>query len=460
MEAKSFSVQRLINMYLIQSEVGQDKSITAHRGCAGLKSFATVGGGSIRNGISSTSGRMFVVSGQDFYEVLSDGTSVNHGSLNTQVGRVSIAENKLQIIVVDGQDGWIFTKATDTWAQITSVNFPTCSVVTYQDGYFIVTEDDTQKFYISNINDGLLWDALDFTSAESSPDDLISVISDNGNLWLLGNRSVEAYQNTGNAAFPFERISGAVIQTGCAGKYTVQKFDNSIVWLGVDEQGQGVVWRTNGYQVQRISTQAIERLIDESDDYTDSFAFVYHERGHMFYCLQIRNRETTLCYDASTGQWHERAYLDTNTNDFVLHRASCFMFFDQKGLIGDRETGDIYEMSLDYNDDAGNPQVREGTGVHIQEEKLNIPINTFELDMEVGQGLTTGQGSDPQIMLQVSKDGGYTWGNELWRDVGKKGKYNTRVIWRRLGIGRDIVFRVRISDPVFVQINEAYLNGD
>ena len=460
MEAKSFSVQRALNIYPLASDVGADKSISALRPCAGLSLFATVGGGSIRNGISSTSGRMFVVSGQDFYEVFADGTSTDHGSLNTQVGRVSIAENKFEIIVVDGQDGWIFTKATDTWTQITSVNFPTCSTVTYQDGYFIVVEEGTQNFYISGINDGLSWGALDFTSVESSPDDLLSVISDNGNLWLLGNRSVEVYQNTGNATFPFERIAGAIIQTGCAGKYTVQKFDNTIVWLGVDEQGQGVVWRANGYQVQRISTQAIEQLISDSDDFTDSFAFVYHERGHVFYCLQIRNRETTLCYDGSTGQWHERAYLDTATNSLVLHRASCFMFFNQKGLVGDRETGDIYEMSLDYNDDAGNPQVRERTAMHIQDEKRNITMDSFELDIEVGQGLTTGQGSDPQIMLQVSKDGGETWSDERWKSIGKKGKYNKRVIWRRLGIGRDIVFRVRVTDPVFFQINEAYLNGD
>ena len=79
--------------------------------------------------------------------------------------------------------------------------------------------------------------------------------------------------------------------------------------------------------------------------------------------------------------------------------------------------------------------------------------------MDVGVGLVTGLGSDPQIMMRYSDDGGHTWSSELWRDIGKIGKYKTRVKWNKLGRSRDRVYDVFISDPVFVQFNEAILNG-
>ncbi len=459
MDARSFDVQRTVNLYPLMAEVQGTKAVTALRGTPGRELFATVGGGPIRGCISSTSGRAFVVSGDSFYEILSDGTSTDHGSLNTQTNRVSIAENSTQIIIVDGQDGWIFTKATDTWAQIVDVDFPTCSIISYQDGYFLTFEDGSQKFYISALNDGTSWDPLDFTSVESSPDDLTGIISDNGNVWLFGNRSVEVYQNTGNVDFPFERIGGAIIQTGCAAGFTVQKFDNTIAWLGVDEQGRGVVWKAEGYQARRLSTQAIESKINSVESFDGSYAWVYHQQGHIFYVLQIKGLDTTFVYDGSTGLWHERQYQDASLNARKQDRGACHFFFNQKNLVGDTETGKIYNMALNIYADNGDEIIRERICPHIQDEKRVIEHSCFELDMEVGVGLTSGQGSDPQIMMQYSDDQGSTYSNELWRSIGKKGQYSTRVDWRQLGQSRDRVYKIQYSDPTFIQINEAYLNA-
>lgn len=460
MDARSFDVQRSINLYPLASETKTSKSITALRSTPGLELYATAGNGPGRGGISSTSGRAFVVSGDGFYEVNTNGTTTLHGSLSTFNNQVSIAENPTQIIVVDGEDGWIFTKSTDSWTEITDVDFPTgANIVSFQDGYFLTFEADTGKFYISALNDGTSWGALDFTTVESSPDSLVSLISDNGNVWLFGNRSTEVYRNTGNAAFPFERIPGAIIQTGCAASFTVQKFDNTIAWLGVDEQGQGVVWKTEGYQARRLSTQAIESRIASAADFTDAYAWVYHQQGHIYYVLNIVGLDTSLVYDGSTGEWHERAYFNQDDASFELHRGRCHFFFDQKNIVLDRDNGKIYNMALDIYEDDGAPLIRERTSPHLHGEKKLLTFSSFELDMEPAVGLTTGQGNDPQIMLQYSDDGGNTWSSELWRTLGKKGETYTRINWRQLGQSRDRVFRVRVSDPVFVQINEGIVNA-
>ena len=452
MDALSFDVQRCINMYPILSETNNSKSVAALRSRAGLRVFTTVGGGAIRGSwATKNKGRAFVVSGFEFYEVFKDGTSQLHGSLLTGTGIVSISENPTQIIIVDGLYGYIFNKSTNNFAQITDADFPACDVVAFQDGYFCVTQKDTAKFYISALNDGSSWDALDFTTVEDSPDDLVAVISNNQNIWLFGEKTTPVYQNTGDATFPFQRIQGAIVETGCAAPHTVKALDNTIYWLGLDENGSGVVWRANGYNAERVSTQAIERYIQTANDFTESYAWVYHQQGHAFYCLQVKGLSTTLVYDVSTSLWHETSYHNAELNEMQPHKAATHFFFNQKNLVGDRESGNIYEMSLDIYSDNGDEIHRERISPHISQEKLLITHAQLELDCEVGNG--------GQIMLAYSDDGGRTWSNELWRSLGDVGEYKTRVKWNKLGASRDRVYKIRCTDDVFLQINEALLNG-
>jgi hypothetical protein len=458
MDALTFDAQRLINMYPITSETGTSKSVAALRSIPGYDLYATAGGGAIRGAKRSANGRAFVVSGDTLYEITSGGSATSRGTVLTFTSRVSIAENQTQMMIVDGTYGYIYTYATDTLTQITDIDFPTCATVTYLDGYFIVPETDTNNFYISAINNGLSWDALDFTNAAAGPDSIVSCFADGGNLWVFGQETTEVFTNTGNAEFPFERIDQAISATGCAAAHTVQSFDNTVVWLGVDDKGKGIVWKASGYSASRISTQAIESKIASVNDFSDSYAYVYHEQGHIFYVLQISNLDTTLVYDGSTQAWHERMWYDSDNIEMAKHRGSCHFFFDNKNLIGDRENGKIYVQSLAYYDFDGDEIQRERVSPHMQDEKKNISFSNFELDIETGVGLQSGQGSDPQISMQYSDDGGRTWSNERFTTIGAAGKYKNRVRWSRCGSARDRVWKVRYTEPTEFQINEAYFN--
>jgi hypothetical protein len=458
MEATSFDNQRCVNLYPILSETGDSKSVSALRSVSGLLEEYDIGGGRIRGGIESA-GRAFFVTGSDFYEVFADGTSTNHGTLDTATSIVSIEENPTQIMIVDDEFGYIFTKATDTLTKITDADFPVPSDLTFQDGYFIVTEADTAFFFISALNNGSSWSSLDKTTVEASPDDLVGCKSDSSNLWMFGTKSTEVYRNTGASAFPFERINGASIETGCAAQGTIAEINNVLLWLGTDENGDAIVWQSSGYNAVRVSTQAIEKKIAEGTNFNESYSWVYHERGHAFYMLQVKGVSTTLCLDLSTMAWHERMYRNTDSANEEQHKGSCHVFFNKKHLVGDRGSGKVFRMSLDYYSDNGDPLVKIRTSPHYDEERRLITHAQFELDMEVGVGLASGQGSDPQIMMKYSDDGGKTWSSELWRSMGKIGEYLTRVKWNKLGRSRDRVYSVEVSDPVFVQINEAYLNN-
>jgi Phage stabilisation protein len=457
MDAISFDNQRSINFFPLVSESGSSKSATALASCAGYRLFGELGGGAIRGAKTCANGRAFVVSGYEAYEVLSNGTGSLIGTITTGVGTVGIEENGTELIIVDGVEGYIYNMDTSTWSLISDTDFPVADVVAFQDGYFIVNDHGTANFYISGLYDGLSWDALDTSRTDSNPDRLVSILSDQGNLWLFGEVSVEVFYNSGALAFPFERISGAVINTGCAAAFTVQKFDNTIAWLGVDEQGRGVVWKANGYSAQRISTQAIENIIAQSSDFTGSYAYVYHERGHVFYCLQVKGLDTTLVYDSAVGAWHERQWRDNVNSLNTQHRGACHFFFNQQNLIGDRENGKIYLQSMDIYDFDGDNIIRTRVSPHIQEEKKNITYSSFELDMETGVG--TIDGLNPQVMMSYSDDGGHTFSSEKWASAGQIGKYRTRVRWSRLGSARDRVFKIVYSEKTFCQINEALINN-
>jgi hypothetical protein len=95
---------------------------------------------------------------------------------------------------------------------------------------------------------------------------------------------------------------------------------------------------------------------------------------------------------------------------------------------------------------------------HLTAEDVWIFFHEFQLDLEMGVGVAHGDGTDPQLMLQCSKDGGHTWSSERWTSAGRQGDYALRAVWRRLGRARDMVFRVTVSDPVRWTLIDAYLD--
>lgn len=450
-----FDAQRTVNLYPVVDETQKGKEIAALYGTPGLLNFTTCGAGVVRGELCAANGRAFAVSGNLIYEVFANGTSTIRGMLASSVYACSIADNGAQLAVCDGTTLYIFTYATNAFAQVTDADFPGSGIVIFIDGYFVVNVPATGKFYISALYDGTSWDALDFATAESSPDNLASLVNAVGQLWLLGDKTIEIWTNIGGTGFPFARIAGAKIETGCVAPQSAKALDNSLFWLGADKDGFGIVYKANGFSPQRISTYGIEYLLRQVPDLTVLRAYTYQEDGHVFYVLTGADMNSTIVYDVSTQMWHERAYLNSFGN-FEAHLGTCHMFAFGKHLVGDRKSGNIYAMSLDYFDDNGKPLKAQRTFTHIYQDGKFFKPGNLEVDFESGVGLTTGQGSDPVAWLEVSTDFARTWGNEQTARIGKIGEFLTRAIWRRLGGAYSFTFRVSITDPVKRAICGAY----
>lgn len=449
-----FDAQRTVNLFPVFDEQG--KEVAALYGTPGLELFSTAGNGPIRGGFISTNGRAFFVSGDSLYEVTSSGAATFRGLLLTNTGNVTIDENSSQLFVCDQEDGYILTYSTNAFAQVTDADFPSAGTVTFIDGYFIVNQKSTGKFFISALNDGFTWDALDFATAESSPDNLLRVVRAIGQIWLLGNKTSEIWTNTGGSAFPFQKISGAELTTGTMAANTAVEMGSTLYWVGESDEGRGIVYRANGFTPQRVSTEAIEYAISKATDPDNMVAFKYQQDGHEFYILTSGGLETTLVYDITTNMWHERAFLNESGN-FETHIMSCVIFAFGHFLVGDRRNGNIYKMKLDVYNDNGSAIARERIYTHLSDEGRRVRYNKLRIGFETGVGLQTGQGSDPQVLLQLSKDGARTFSDSFSASLGAVGQYRSSVEFRRLGIAEQMTFKIRVTDPVKVAIIGSYL---
>lgn len=454
--SKPFNDERSVNLFPVVDQNGKDGVAMYSRPGNSLITTAGVGPG--RGCYTASNGRSFFVSALKLYELNANMTVTERGTLNSSPYLITMDENGNQLAICDGQSLYIFTYATNAFQRVVSANLPSAATVTFLGGYFIVNRSFTSGiFQISALYDGLTWGALDFASAESSPDSLLCVKNVNGQLALVGAKSTEFYSNTGSARFPFTRVNGASISTGTLSAYSVLSLDNSMFLVGRDDNGIGIVYRMQGFNPRRISTEAIELRI-QSASLPDSFrSWSYQEDGHTFFVLTGGGMETTLVYDLATNIWHERSYLN-NEGNYEVERSACGTFAFNKTITIDHESGNIYEQSLKYTNDNGREIARDRIFTHIQDENQLGIYNNLTVGFETGVGTQTGQGSDPQAILFCSRDGGRTWSGGRFKSIGKAGQYISRVTWHRLGQARQMTFRIRVTDPAPVRISGAWVN--
>ena len=373
--------------------------------------------------------------------------------------------------------------------------FTGANVVDIVDNYFIYNNPNTQQWAASNILSPITY-SLSFASKFTGPDNLVSLIADHGQVYLLGEQTSEVWADAGTFPFAFQRIPGSSSQHGIAAKFSVSRVGNSFAYLSKNIRGQAQIMLMNGYFPERISTHAVENTL-VNDNVSDAVAWTYQQEGHEVYVISFPSLDITWAYDVSTGMWHKWLWCD-NFNNYHRHRGNCVANFQNMLLVGDWENGIIYELDPNnYTDNGQNIrrlrrtphlvtdfqreyfeelQIHFQPGVGIQNPNAVIPsaapvnqspfyiYNNQNYTILLGQNLIIGNltdtsGVSPQAMLRWSNDGGSTWSNEHWVSIGKEGKYKNRAIWRRLGQARDRVFEVVVTDAVKCVIVSANLKA-
>lgn len=446
------SAQRVVNMYA-ERQPPDAKTDVAVFGCPGIVTFATCGIGPVR-GAHKMGSLAYVVSGVRLYSVSSTGVAVDLGGAISGTGPVSMDDNGTQLAITNGTNGYLYSVALG-FTLITDVDFNAAETVQFFDQRFYFDWKNTNKFFGSDLLDGTAYNALVFASAESRPDNVKAVLLLKLILLVFGDNTIEPWQDVAAANFPLERVPGVVIERGLAAPHATAKEDNSAFFLGEDRR----FYRLDGITPIGISTPAIDAEWQNYSTVSDAYCFSYAWAGHKFVVVHFPTANKTWVYDISSGLWHERESWDLNGRSLGRWLGNCALACYDKVLIGDAFSGKVGYLSATTYTEFGLTTQALATSPPIHSDRKRVFISRLEMDIEAGVGIATGQGSDPQWMMRLSKDGGRTYTSlQKWRSAGAIGQNRTRLRWLKLGQARERVFEMTTSDPVKRTIIAA--NGD
>ena len=438
----NLNAQECVNFIPVMGNEGP-----ALRGSPGLKEWVDTAKYAEVRGSKKMGVALYVVVGNAVYRISELGSKTTcTGTLDTTSGALPescMAENGSQLMIVDGKFGYIISSTAVT--KITDEDFPVNpESVTYQDGYFVVTYRDSGRCYVSTLNDGSSWDGTLYFNPQGRPDNTLCAFSYRRKLSVLSADTSQLYYNSGDADEPFKVVPGTAQEVGVASGKSVVLLDNALLYLTNKNQ---VVKHQLGNTPSAIAPPSVEYQISKYSKKSDAVGMgITNIEGHTFYILFFPSANATWAFDIITKEpFRLMSYPEPWDNRW---RGNCYAYFAGKHIVGDYQNGKLYELDFDTFLDNAQTVRRVRTAPTIKKEGKWVFHHKLEVFFESGVGLTTGQGSDPQVMLQYSDDGGHTWGNELWRGAGKIGKYKWRAVWNRLGRSRQRNYRLIVSDPV------------
>lgn len=366
---------------------------------------------------------------------------------------VIMRDNGVELLIVapdysDQHNSWIYNSGSGVLSQISDVDFDgQVNYATYMAGFFVFLKKDSNVFFCSDLRQGLVYDALDFASAESDPDNLVAAESLNGVLYLFGETTCEQWYLPGGtgAGFPFVKATSGTIQKGCAAPRSLVEFNGSLIWIGGGKNEKPAIWATSGGQPTKISTPAIDVLINSggAEKLAQAYQCNWSSRGHSFITFTIPD-VCCVQYDSTTGLWATReSKFDGN---IIPWRVAGLVSAYDVQIVSDNLDGRLGimddEIYTEYDENIASYFVAPA----FDNGGKPFTINSVELMMETG---TAPIGATPEMRISVSSDGGRTFSPDISVEMGETGDYERRLMWDMLGrYDRTFVLRGDIDEPI------------
>lgn len=474
--------QRTINLYPESDESQMGKSAIVMNPTPGLSLFCDLIGQEVR-GELTINGRMFALCDTHLYEVASNGTKTALGNVANDGNLVYMVATPQQLAIASA--GFLYVYYLQTVGAVVAGTFVTVPPATFpgpidsirlSDDFFIALIAQSQRYYVSNSLDATNWPALSFNQISTFPDNVVSMIVDHRQIALFGQKATEFDYDTGGIPVPFGAAPGGFMEEGCAAEFATVQLDNSIFWIGQrNDRGQGIGWRSNGYSPVRVTNHSVESIWATYTTLSDARAFAYQDGGHSFWHINFPSANATWVYDVATGMWHERGYWQAQAGIYQTALPQCHTFNFNKHLVGDRQSGKIYQMAApsasgsawNFVTDNGNPIRRLRRAPIISTENKWIYYRELTIDLMTGLGpqppLLDGAGNprDPMLTMRYSNDSGITWSNGRDVPCGQAGAYLQRAVARRLGRARrGRVFEVTCTDPIPWYFTDAFIEAE
>lgn len=374
----------------------------------GLDLFCDTLQGQIR-ALYEQDGLVYCVAGNQFLAISSNGTQTILGTLNTSTGWAKIeaitggSDSTNQLVIIDGTNGYHYNIGTSTATfPITDTNFNQLAVdITATDDYFVFEDPNSISFFISNLSDGKTYSALDFASKFRKPDRINGIIAYKGEVWLCGTKTIEVWQNSGNNLFPFQRRDDVFIEMGLAAPRALVIAADFLYGFVKSRTGGYAFVEFDSYNAKVISSKAVMSQVNKLSAPSDCICYAYSKDGHEFIDWTFPTDNKTFTYDISNITWVIRSSFVNSTYGRLLGNCHCFAY--GKSLIGDFNSGKIYNQSSTTYTENGVPLKRQIYSPPVYFGGKRGFIHRLQIDVQ------TNVGPNKTFTLEMSTDRGNTW---------------------------------------------------
>lgn len=411
-----------------------------------LRLFSAVASGVACRGGIFVENSVYAVVGEALYKVNAGGVATNLGTI-IGLKPVTMSVNRaVPVQITITADTKSYVCQSDTITEVTDGDLPTgVTSNCYINGRTVYGINDGSHYW-SDDNDSDAIDALNFAEAEREADAGVRVLTVGEDFWHFGEKTREIIRYTGNADSLFEPLTGAGQGEGdgCAARFSPASVNGVVYWVN----DLFKVVASTGGKAQPVSTHEVSRDIERALKLGMNDEIVGYSvgtQGHDFYFLRC----PLWCWmlDAATGFWFP---VKSHLSD--TFRCGFYVGAFSKNLLLDATDGNIYEFTFDVENDGTDPCVLTIETSPLSAFPDGYSCNRLQVDYQRGVGLTTGVASEtePEMMLNVSKDGGMTYGPTYTRQMGAVGEYTKEIGFNRLGAtkGAGMAFKLSISAPV------------
>lgn len=301
-----------------------------------------------------------------------------------------------------------------------------------------------------------------YFNAESSSDRVTAIYSVGALLTLYGPSSIEFWSRGDAESYQtWQRVSYTINkEQGLEAKYSLASVNQTQFCIGTGKANAKCVLMIDGTKVSKISEEWLDRILNDNE-ISNTRAWTYSKNNHSFYIFTVGNE--TYCYDISTGEWHIRSSRNFYTSKNKPYMPLYAVWFNNKIITGCCENGNLYVLDdnyyrEDFNETDSLPLYRvRQTPVITADYK---PFTLYQLSLECNAGCIENYNKLSACLLQMSNDGGFTFGNVIEAGLGERGQYSARLNWLNLGRTRQCVIKVMFSEDSDFVISDATLRFD
>lgn len=452
---KDISAQITLNMYPEINPEG--KTVVSLHAFPGIKEWTDVSATLAAGGVNMPPGKdrgLYVFQEQLvwaytdlLFSIAEDGAVDNSAIIGSE--RVEMADNGTRLVVATGARPYIsLNDNTPTVTPITDADISAPHTVTNINGQFVLDDSEGASFKTTQVAAALsatdFVDAADVAGADSYGDNILRAVTLNQAVYFFCTGSREAWWNSGIGDPPFDLIQGSVRREGLAGRWAVTWDKDAMFFLDATRTPRML----RGFDSVPIGNPPLGKEFASYASVSDCEAVVYTLDDQRFLQLNFPSADRTWCWHEPSNSWFQ---LSSGIN-LTRHALTSYAYCYDKHIVACGTSQKLYELDFDTYTDHGNAVRRVRRTANIHSGLYGTPgqeliFDRVEFDVETGVGLATGQGSDPQLMVRFSDDGGRTWSAEQWHPMGVAGDYLRRVVLTQQGRAYNRVYELAYSEP-------------